>query len=102
MPNTIVVLLPGTTGSTLITPEQDYEPLISGPLWPDQVMEKLASLAPTQEESAALALLETQPLYPGIPEFGRTRPKAMAASRIPSPQRDLRRPSPIRPRRRPR
>jgi hypothetical protein len=68
--NTIVVLLPGTTGSTLINPDQPYE--AASPVWPIQVGADLtATLGKganvSADEAAALALLGNTQLYPGIP-----------------------------------
>lgn len=63
MENTIAILLPGTTGSTLVAPGQPYDD--SDPVWSNQVKEALKRL----DRNGALKLLEGQ-LYAGIPGRG--------------------------------
>lgn len=60
MTNTIMIFLPGTTGSTLVRNKNDYASPI--PLWPIQVA-ALIGTSPT----LALAALKKMDLYPGVP-----------------------------------
>lgn len=59
MAYTIVILLPGTTGSTLVQQGQSYDD--TNPIWPTQVEAKVKS-----DEPAALSMLEGT-LYAGVP-----------------------------------
>lgn len=59
----IIIVLPGTTGSTLVGGQLGYQPL--EPVWPDQVMLKAINPVMGGNPSGAASLLEGQ-LYPGI------------------------------------
>lgn len=60
MTSTIMIFLPGTTGSTLVNSKNAYASFT--PVWPVQI-EALAIASPT----TALTALENTNLYPGVP-----------------------------------
>jgi pimeloyl-ACP methyl ester carboxylesterase len=63
MTNTIMIFLPGTTGSTLVMNKNNYKNALD-PVWPVQV---LAAALIKKDYASALALLKKRDLYPGVP-----------------------------------
>jgi pimeloyl-ACP methyl ester carboxylesterase len=62
MSSTIIVLVPGTTGSTLVGPNQVYDSLV--PVWRYDIGLELNNVLPREPE--ALAALERTDLRPGV------------------------------------
>lgn len=80
MASTIMIFLPGITGSTLVSDKNDYD--TGTPVWPAQVQNNVldadiassvgdASLASTDLDSALTDLRNTD-LFPGVPSNGYT------------------------------
>lgn len=69
-----MILLPGTTGSTLVNSPTDWND--TDPVWPKQVDDTLTNCTgdPATCQETALNLLKTQPLYGGGPELGDLSP----------------------------
>lgn len=65
MSNTIIIFVPGTTGSTLVGPNQSYDAPL--PVWPDSVYSDLLNPLhnAADREQSALDALERQDLRPG-------------------------------------